>query len=289
MWGGPSQLETWDLKPDAPSEYRGPFSPDPHERAGHRHLRAVSAAGRAKLSGYSLVRSLHHKMSSHNDGSIEVLTGKTPRQADPTSTATIGASRLRHDRQPRARPAGQRPAAVRRHPAAAVHDAAGLPGAEPQGVRARRPVGAGLPAAEPVARGRPERHAAGRSPRASRAARSLSPRPRPRRDAGGDRPVPAAGVSAADQPAGRRGVRPGPRRPAAARSLRPAPVGPELPAGPPAGRGRRRRHHHRRAGPGAGHAALLQLGRSRQRRSPAGTWPRACAGGPRSWTRPCRR
>ena len=23
MWGGPSQLETWDCKPDAPSEYRG--------------------------------------------------------------------------------------------------------------------------------------------------------------------------------------------------------------------------------------------------------------------------
>jgi hypothetical protein len=27
MWGGPSQLETYDLKPDAPSEYRGPFRP----------------------------------------------------------------------------------------------------------------------------------------------------------------------------------------------------------------------------------------------------------------------
>src|SRR4029453_161214 len=35
----------------------------------------------------ALVRSLHHTMSSHNDGSIEVLTGKTPAVADPTSTA----------------------------------------------------------------------------------------------------------------------------------------------------------------------------------------------------------
>ncbi|MGV3721049.1 MAG: DUF1501 domain-containing protein, partial [Actinomycetota bacterium] len=25
MWGGPSQLETWDPKPDVPSEIRGPF------------------------------------------------------------------------------------------------------------------------------------------------------------------------------------------------------------------------------------------------------------------------
>src|SRR5947209_19393851 len=35
----------------------------------------------------SLIRSLHHTMASHNDGSIEVLTGKTPALADPTSTA----------------------------------------------------------------------------------------------------------------------------------------------------------------------------------------------------------
>src|SRR6478672_11398470 len=27
MWGGPSQLETYDMKPDAPSEYQGPFRP----------------------------------------------------------------------------------------------------------------------------------------------------------------------------------------------------------------------------------------------------------------------
>src|SRR5947199_10347150 len=35
----------------------------------------------------AVVRSLHHTMSSHNDGSIELLTGKTPSVADPTSTA----------------------------------------------------------------------------------------------------------------------------------------------------------------------------------------------------------
>lgn len=86
MWGGPSQLETWDMKPLAPSEYRGPFSPiatsvpgmdicelfPEHTKLAHR---------------FSLIRSLHHEMSSHNDGSIELLTGKTPTQADPTSTA----------------------------------------------------------------------------------------------------------------------------------------------------------------------------------------------------------
>ncbi|MBY0458568.1 MAG: DUF1501 domain-containing protein, partial [Gemmataceae bacterium] len=29
MWGGPSHLDTWDLKPDAPSEVRGEFKPIP--------------------------------------------------------------------------------------------------------------------------------------------------------------------------------------------------------------------------------------------------------------------
>lgn len=27
MWGGPSQLETYDMKPEAPLEYRGPLHP----------------------------------------------------------------------------------------------------------------------------------------------------------------------------------------------------------------------------------------------------------------------
>src|SRR5580704_13216869 len=27
LWGGPAHLDTWDPKPNAPLEYRGPFSP----------------------------------------------------------------------------------------------------------------------------------------------------------------------------------------------------------------------------------------------------------------------
>ncbi|MFO0816916.1 MAG: DUF1501 domain-containing protein [Pirellulales bacterium] len=86
MWGGPSQLETFDCKPDAPSEYRGPFRPIPTKVPGLDVCEIFP-----KLAGiadkYSIIRSIHHDMSSHNDGSIEMLTGKTPAQADPTSTA----------------------------------------------------------------------------------------------------------------------------------------------------------------------------------------------------------
>ena len=86
MWGGPSQLETYDLKPDAPAEYRGPFRPIPTPVPGLDICELFPL--QAKLGDkVALIRSLHHEMSAHNDASIELLTGKTPARPDPTSTA----------------------------------------------------------------------------------------------------------------------------------------------------------------------------------------------------------
>src|SRR5689334_3402549 len=86
MWGGPSHLETYDLKPDAPAEYRGPFRPISTAVPGLDLCELFP--GQARLGDkIALVRSLHHAMSAHNDGSIELLTGKTPTQPDPTSTS----------------------------------------------------------------------------------------------------------------------------------------------------------------------------------------------------------
>jgi hypothetical protein len=86
MWGGPSQLETWDLKPQAPSEYRGPFQPIATTVPGMEICELFPLQAR-QAHRFSLIRSLHHEMAAHNDGSIELLTGKTPSQPDPTSTA----------------------------------------------------------------------------------------------------------------------------------------------------------------------------------------------------------
>jgi Protein of unknown function (DUF1501) len=86
MWGGPSHLETYDLKPDAPTEYRGPFRPIRTTVPGLDICELFPLQARLGHR-LALVRSLHHTMSSHNDGSIDVLTGKTPAVADPTSTA----------------------------------------------------------------------------------------------------------------------------------------------------------------------------------------------------------
>lgn len=86
MWGGPSQLETYDLKPEAPVEYRGPYRPIPTAVPGLDLCELFPL--QAKLGDkISLIRSLHHTMSAHNDASIEVLTGKTPARPDPTSTS----------------------------------------------------------------------------------------------------------------------------------------------------------------------------------------------------------
>lgn len=86
MWGGPSQLETWDPKPEAPAEVRGPFGSIPTRIPGARFSEIFP-----KLAGIgdrlTVVRSLHHTMAAHNDGTIEVLTGKTPEAPDPSSTA----------------------------------------------------------------------------------------------------------------------------------------------------------------------------------------------------------
>lgn len=86
MWGGPSQLETWDPKPEAPSEYRGPFRPISTRSPG-LDICEIFPQLAQRAHRYSVIRSLHHEMSAHNDGSIELLTGKTPTRPDPTSLA----------------------------------------------------------------------------------------------------------------------------------------------------------------------------------------------------------
>jgi hypothetical protein len=86
MWGGPSQFETYDPKPDAPDAYRGPFRPISSPVPGLDLCELFPLQARLG-ERIALIRSLHHTMSAHNDGSIEVLTGKTPVRPDPTSTA----------------------------------------------------------------------------------------------------------------------------------------------------------------------------------------------------------
>src|SRR5581483_8654082 len=72
---------------NAPAEYRGPFRPVRTTVSGLDVCELLPLHAKTARR-FSQVRSLHHTMASHNDGSIEVLTGKTPTRAGPTSTAT---------------------------------------------------------------------------------------------------------------------------------------------------------------------------------------------------------
>ncbi|MFN0022195.1 MAG: DUF1501 domain-containing protein [Pirellulaceae bacterium] len=82
--GGPSQLETYDLKPDAPVEFRSVFRPMPTNVPGMEICELFPR--QAKIADkFSLVRSLNHDVGIHSDGGIVVLTGKKPTVLDPTS------------------------------------------------------------------------------------------------------------------------------------------------------------------------------------------------------------
>ncbi|QDU23507.1 DUF1501 domain-containing protein [Urbifossiella limnaea] len=72
--GGPSHLDTFDLKPDAPAEVRGPFKPVRTNTVGvqiSEHLPRL--AGLADK--FALVRSLHHNRAEHSGGTHRFLTG----------------------------------------------------------------------------------------------------------------------------------------------------------------------------------------------------------------------
>ena len=84
LHGGASQLETYDLKPAAPSEYRSVFSPISTDVPGMDLCELFPLQARLGKK-IAIVRSVHHTMSSHSDGGIQVLTGKTPLKPDPTS------------------------------------------------------------------------------------------------------------------------------------------------------------------------------------------------------------
>jgi uncharacterized protein (DUF1501 family) len=77
--GGPSQLDTWDLKPDAPADVRGPFRPIRTNVPGvaiseHFPLMAKMA------DRYAIVRSVHHPEAPiHETGHQLMQTGRLGR------------------------------------------------------------------------------------------------------------------------------------------------------------------------------------------------------------------
>ena len=103
MRGGPSQLETWDMKPDAPVEIRGEFKPIPTSVSGIQICELLPQTA-AIMHKWSIVRSLQHPPEygdvSHSRGDQVVFTGHAPgknesENAHP-SMGSVVAKQLQH-------------------------------------------------------------------------------------------------------------------------------------------------------------------------------------------------
>ena len=78
--GGPSHLETFDLKPDAPAEVRGPFQPIDTAIPGVRICELLPQTAR-RLDQMAIIRSLTSPLGEHNFGAHYLLTGYKPSAA----------------------------------------------------------------------------------------------------------------------------------------------------------------------------------------------------------------
>lgn len=94
LCGGPSQLDTWDLKPDAPSEYRGPYKPIrtkvPGMQLNEMHTELAKITDQV-----CLIRSVTHPggISNHFDAMHNLLSGqseKRVKQGVPDDSPYIG-------------------------------------------------------------------------------------------------------------------------------------------------------------------------------------------------------
>lgn len=82
LWGGPSHLDTFDPKPNAPADYRGPFSTIATRTPGVRFSELLPRiAGHSDK--FSLLRSNVNSQSGHLEAGTVALTG-TPEQSNVT-------------------------------------------------------------------------------------------------------------------------------------------------------------------------------------------------------------
>lgn len=87
LFGGPSQIDLWDMKPKAPREVRGEFEPIETSVPGIalcEHLPRLAT----QMHHLCLVRSLTHRMNVHGPACSEVFTGREYQGPPVTDQAT---------------------------------------------------------------------------------------------------------------------------------------------------------------------------------------------------------
>lgn len=87
-YGGPSHLDTYDLKPNAPADVRGEFQPIASSAPGvmvSEHLPQMAKV----MHKVAIVRSVNHQNRLHDSASTEMLTGRQSPQGDREEFAPI--------------------------------------------------------------------------------------------------------------------------------------------------------------------------------------------------------
>ena len=80
-YGGPSHIDTFDMKPNAPAEIRGQFGSIATGVPGLRvceHLPHTATV----MNRLAVVRSMHHPMTNHNAAAFTALCGRNPLKGD---------------------------------------------------------------------------------------------------------------------------------------------------------------------------------------------------------------
>lgn len=70
--GAPSQLDTWDMKPNAPAEIRGPYKPIPTNVAGMQ-ISEIFPRMAKHADKYALLRSVYYSGVAVHDAGHQVM------------------------------------------------------------------------------------------------------------------------------------------------------------------------------------------------------------------------
>ena len=76
-YGGPSHLDTFDMKPEAPADVRGEFQSIETSVPGLRICEHLPQTAKV-MHHVAVIRSMHHQMRLHDSASFETLAGRTP-------------------------------------------------------------------------------------------------------------------------------------------------------------------------------------------------------------------
>ena len=100
LCGGPSHLDSWDLKPDAPSDIRGPYNPISTKVPGMQ-ISELHPSLAKQTDQFALIRSMHHPgpISNHFDAMHNLLSGQyveRVKQGIPDGAPYIGSVVAKH-------------------------------------------------------------------------------------------------------------------------------------------------------------------------------------------------